>query len=169
MATSRDIPVPVPMSLKGDLRGNWNFFKAQFDNYEVATGLDKKDEAIRIATLLTIMGKDCFQVYQNLNLTADDRKKLENILKALTEHFEPKTNVIYERYVFNTTDQLSSESVDDYVCRLRELSRSCKYNEMADPVEEMIRDRLVLGTKDNSVRARMLGESNLNLTNTIDG
>ena len=111
--------------------------------------------------------KIVFQVYQNLNLT-DDRKKLENILKALTEHFEPKTNVIYERYVFNTTDQLSSDSVDDYVCRLRELSRSCKYNDMADPVEEMIRDRLVLGTKDNSVRARMLRESNLNLTNAID-
>ena len=63
---------------------------------------------------------------------------------------------------------MSSESVDDYICRLRELSRSCKYNEMADPVEEMIRDRLVLGTKDNSVRARMLRESNLNLTNAID-
>ena len=72
MVTSRDIPLPVPMSLKGDLRGSWNFFKAQLDNYEVATGLDKKDESIRIATLLTIMGKDCFQVYQNLNLTADD-------------------------------------------------------------------------------------------------
>ena len=53
-------------------------------------------------------------------------------------------------------------------CRLRELSRSCKYNEMADSVEEMVRDRLVLGTKDNSVRARMLRESNLNLTNAID-
>ena len=39
---------------------------------------------------------------------------------------------------------------------------------MADPVEEMTRDRLVLGTKDNFVRARMLRESNLNLTNAID-
>ena len=39
---------------------------------------------------------------------------------------------------------------------------------MADPVEEMILDRHVLGTKDNIVRARMLRESNLNLTNAIN-
>ena len=39
---------------------------------------------------------------------------------------------------------------------------------MVNPIKEMIRDRLVLGTKDNSVRACMLMESSLNLTNAID-
>ena len=68
MATSRDIPVPAPMPIKGDLRGNWKFFKAQWQNYEVATGLNEKEEAVRITTLLTLIGKDCFQVFQNLNI-----------------------------------------------------------------------------------------------------
>ena len=34
-------PIPSPMTLKGDLVNNWEFFKQQWSDYEVATGLDK--------------------------------------------------------------------------------------------------------------------------------
>lgn len=67
----------------------------------IATELNKKSESIQIAVL---------------NIPEDNRK----LIQSLTGHFEPKTYVIYERYVFNMTH----ETADDYLRRLREIFRS---------------------------------------------
>ncbi|XP_011437820.3 retrovirus-related Pol polyprotein from transposon 297 [Magallana gigas] len=159
-----ELPIPLPMNVKGDLKGNWKFFKSQWMNYEIATGLDKKHDAIRIATLLTVIGKDCYHIYENLNLTEEERQDIAAVIEALQKHFTPKTNVIYERYIFNTSDQLPNETLNDYICRLRELAKSCEFRNMTD---DMIRDRLVLGTKDTASRGRMLREADLTLDKAI--
>ena len=54
------------MVCKGDLTSNWEFFKQQWQDYEVATGLDQKSQAIRVATFRSVMGKDCLQIFLNL-------------------------------------------------------------------------------------------------------
>ena len=130
MATSR-LPVPAPMELTGDMKANWKFFKAQWDNYEIATGLDEKEEKVRVATLLSVMGKDCFQIFQHMEMSDTDRTKIDKILQALKAHFESKTNVIYVRYVSNTSDQGEQENIDKYVTRLRQLSNSCEFDTLA--------------------------------------
>jgi hypothetical protein len=110
--------------MKGDLKGNWKFFKSQWTNYEIATGLVRKEDAIRMATLLTMIGKDCYHVYENLNITAKERQNIQEVNEALEKHFTPKTNVIYERYISNTCDQMSNKTLHNYICRLRELEVS---------------------------------------------
>ncbi|KAK3091628.1 hypothetical protein FSP39_021345 [Pinctada imbricata] len=165
MAARSELPVPAPMNMKGDLKGNWTFFKSQWENYEIATELSEKDEKIRVATLLTIMGKDCYHIFENLSLQDDDRKKIKPVLDALEAHFSPKTNVIYERYIFNTAEQLPNENFDTYLCRLRELSKSCQFGAIVD---EMLRDKIVIGTKDSAVRARMLREPELTLDKAVN-
>ncbi|KAL5020231.1 hypothetical protein ScPMuIL_003123 [Solemya velum] len=150
---------------EGDLRSNWKFFQSQWENYEIATGLDKKDAKIRVASLLSIMGKDCYRLYSHLDITEEQKKSIVEILTALKKHFEPTTNVIYERYVFNTRSQEHTETVHQYVAVLRRLSDSCDYGALKD---DMIRDRLVIGTKDNAARARMLREPKLDLKKAVD-
>ena len=127
--------------------------------------MDKKDDAIRVATLLSVMGKECFQIYQNLDISDANRKKVGEILNALGKHFEPKTNIIYERYVFNTADQQPHEGVDNYVARLKTLSNSCEFGTLQN---DLMRDRIVLGTKDHGARSRMLRESDLTLEKAVD-
>ena len=164
MATSQ-FPVPSAMDMKGDLPQNWAFFKNQWENYCIATKLTEADEKIRVATLLSVIGKDCFKLSRNLDMTPEDRKKEEKIIEALEKYFEPTRNVIYERYLFNTADQLQNENIDDYVTRLRQLSKSCDFGTLTD---DLIRDRIVLGTKDPNLRARLLREPKLNLRGAID-
>lgn len=159
------IPVPIQMDMKGDTYSNWTFFRAQWENYEIATGLDKKDAKVRVATLLTVMGKECHLIQRHLHMPEEDRAKPEKILDALEKHFEPSRNVIYERYVFNTTQQSQHETTEQYVANLRKLADKCEFGTLRD---ELIRDRLVLGTKDASARARMLRESALTLAKAID-
>ena len=153
------------MEMKGDLRGNWKFFQSQWENYEVATELDKKPEKIRVATLLSLVGKECYKLYTTLELTEEQKEKTSEILQALKCHFDPKTNVIYERYQFNTRDQGERETIDQYVTTLRSLSESCEFGALRD---DLMRDRIVLGTKDPGVRARLLREDKLTLQKAID-
>ncbi|XP_070537022.1 uncharacterized protein [Ptychodera flava] len=162
---SSNFPVPASMEMKGDLVQNWAFFRSNWENYEIATELNKKDQKIRVATLLSVMGKECFRIYKHLDMSEDDRTDEKKILDALEKHFEPTRNVIYERYVFNTCEQDVAESVDQYVTRLRQLATRCDFSTLTD---EMVRDRIVLGTKDGAVRARMLREPKLNLNQAIE-
>ncbi|KAJ8044320.1 hypothetical protein HOLleu_07045 [Holothuria leucospilota] len=129
------IPVPAAMDMEGDLPQ-----KGQWENYCIATKLNEKEEKIRVATLLSVMGKECFRLFQNLDMPEENRKKEDQIKEALQKYFEPTRNVIYERYKFNTADQLPNEGIDEYVTRLRHLSKSCDFGALTD---DLIRDRIV--------------------------
>ena len=66
--------IPSPMTVKGDLVNNWEFFKQQWTDYEVATGLDKQEQKIRLATFRSAMGKECLQIFLNLKLTTEEQQ-----------------------------------------------------------------------------------------------
>ena len=51
LSFTSNFPVPAPMKISGDRINNWEFFRQQWEDYELATGLDKRPEAIRLATL----------------------------------------------------------------------------------------------------------------------
>lgn len=159
------IPVPEPMDMKGDVYNNWMFFHAQWDNYEIATGLEKKDDNIRLATLLSVMGKECHQLQRHLHMPDADRADPKKVLDALQKHFEPTRNVIYERFVFNDCRQSQNETTDQYIAKLRKLADTCDFGTLRD---DLIRDKLVIGTRDTSAQARMLREPKLTLTQAID-
>ena len=48
--------LPSSMKCQGDVAGNWEFFKQQWSDYESATGLDKREELVCLATLRSAMG-----------------------------------------------------------------------------------------------------------------
>ena len=152
------------MVCRGDLTSNWEFFKQQWQDYEVATSLDQKSQSIRLATFRSVMGKECLQIFLNLNCGTEELT-INSALKALEDHFLPKRNVVYERYVFNSCFQAPEESIDCYVNRLRKLASSCQFGTLT---EEMIRDRLVIGIQDKSTKARLLREKDLSLDKALD-
>ena len=57
--------------------------------------------------------------------------------------------------MFFFRDQEANETFDAYLASLRRLASSCEFAQLK---EELIRDIIVLGTKDGGVRARMLRE-----------
>ncbi|UYV63892.1 K02A2.6-like, partial [Cordylochernes scorpioides] len=83
-------------------------------------------------------GKEAYNIFEHLDLSDEQRNNSDEIINALTQHFTPKINIIYERSIFNQTNQETNESIEQYICRLRKLSSTCNYGAMT---EEMIRDR----------------------------
>lgn len=124
-----DFALPSAMHCRRDVAGNWEFFRQQWSDYEIATSLIHREETIRVASLRSAMGRECLQIFLNLNLSEDDKNNIDGCLEALDNYFKPTRNVVYERYVFNTCMQDNEESVQSDVTRLGKLATFCEYGE----------------------------------------
>ena len=172
MAMTSNIPVPLSMDCTGDVAGNWKFFISSWTDYENATELSEKSMKIRIATFCSVLGRDAQRILQHLQFNPPDKREdLPSVIEALQQHFVPQRNEVFERYVFNTAFQEQGESVDSYVTRLRKLAVTCKFAvTSADNLsyeDNMIRDRLILGTTDLETRARTFREREMDLGKII--
>ena len=163
MAVAGGLPVTAPMNCKDDIPANWAFFREQWENYEVAADLIEKDDAVRSATLKTVMGRECYDVLRHLSMEEGDRKKPTVILDKL--HFTPKKNTINKRFVFGNSQQRPGQSTEEFIAELRRLASSCNFGQLRG---ELIPDRLVIGIADKIVQAQMLRERDLTLEKAED-
>ena len=74
-------------------------------------------------------------------------------------------NVTYERYVFNRRAQESGERFETFLGEVRRLARSCEFGTV---VESMIRDRIVVGIRDETTPHKLLQVRDLSLAKAID-
>lgn len=165
-AMQSHIPLPPKLDLGGNISQTWKTWKQIWNSYVIVTGLADKDNAYQMATFITCIGHEALEVYNGLPFRDENEKNDPTvILRLMEEYFVGKTNTIYERYVFNNKHQESCESVDAYVTKLRKLSLTCEFGQLAD---QMIRDRIVCGIKDNAVRKKLLQEADLSLQKCVD-
>lgn len=163
MATT--VPVPSELNIRdGNVAENWKKFQTSWTFYEIATGYDKKNEKVRVAALLSVIGHEAVEVYQTFEWeSAGDQFKIDHVLDNFTQYCIPRSNVLFETYRFNIRKQEVGESIDMYVTALRRLAASCDF---ADK-ERRIRDQIVLGMRDDSVRERILRVPDPDLTKVI--
>ena len=90
--------------------------------------------------------------------------KLKSVLQKFEDYCMPKQNLTFERHRFFTRDQLQHESIDEYATELRSRAQSCEFSSLKDGV---IRDRIICGMLDNSVRERLLRQDELTLEKTL--
>ena len=106
MPAGQQLPVPEPMQCTGDVATNWKVFREAYADYAMATELGKKEKAVRqVATLKTVMGKECRQILGRLELSREEMNDEEIIMTKLESYFEPTRNILYERYLFHEAAQ----------------------------------------------------------------
>lgn len=166
MASNIPFPARMDVSDRDSIAANWKMFRKEWDDYEIASESSQKDEKVRVATLRIVMGRECVAILDNLDLTAAQVKKVTCILDALQANFEPQRNVIYERSLFYSASQLSGESINQYINKLRRLASSCEFTPIRVH-EESIRDKLALGVRDKQLKKQLLSDSKLTLVSAI--
>jgi hypothetical protein len=124
-------------------------------NYEIATGLDKKEGKTRTATYLTCIGADALEIFDGfvfaficILVFSFARQMFTQLFKV---SFASCSNfflvALYERYCFNKRDQEQGENIDTYVAALRTLVKTCNYGTLE---EILIRDRIIIGIRENA-------------------
>jgi len=166
MISSHGLPAPQALDIHGqNCAEKWRRFEIAWHNFSLATELDKKDEKIQIATLLTIIGEEAREVFSTFQWSsAEDDRKIAEVLKRFREYCQPSKNIPFERYLFNGRDQELDETYDHYRTALRKLAENCEFHKITP--DEILRDRLVFGVSDDKIRERLLREPNLTLEKT---
>ena len=126
----------------------------------MASGLSDKSDECQANTLLYCLGADAEDILSTTNISTENRKKYQKVLEKFDEFFAVRRNVIFERAHFNKRTQQQGESAEDYITVLHQLAECCEYGDIK---EEMIRDHLVVGIRDEAMLERLQMESELTL------
>ena len=167
MASGYPLPPPPPLEIHGvQAADNWKKFKRAWTNFSLAIELNKKPEPVQVATLLTVIGEEAREVFATFADWAEegDEAKIALVLEKFATYCEPRKSVPFERYRFNKRAQEPGESYEQYRTTLRKLSESCEFRAITP--DEILRDRLIFGIRDDKVRERLLREPNLTLAKT---
>lgn len=109
----------------------------------------------------------CERSYELLRSLVQPRKLTELICSQLREklrsHFCPESNEILHRFHFYTRAQREGESVSEFLVDLRRLSANCNFAEL----DNMLRDRLVCGIRDESIQRRLFAEKKLDFSTAL--
>ena len=161
------IPLPAPLRTTANLAVEWKRFHGQWKNYVKAAKIDKEDADRQAAIFLACVGSDAYDIYTTLEFESeDDKAKPDKLIEAFERHCVGEVNEIYERYIFNNRQQQpAGESFDTFVGDLRRLVKTCGYGTVE---ESTIRDRIVLGIRDDATRKKLLLTRTLDLTNALD-
>ena len=82
---------PSALVLTGNVAENWRRFKQQFEIYEIASGLARKDEKVRATTLMDVAGPEAPQVYNTFQWDEDDEnQKVDKIVETFKRYCNPR-------------------------------------------------------------------------------
>lgn len=163
---SSQVPLPSKLSITGDIANNWKKWKQIWTSFEVVTRLKDQSNEYRTATFITCIGPEGLEIYNGLPFANDaDKGDIDKVIELMDAYCVGETNVIYERYIFKNREQESNESMDSYISSLRQLAISCDFRDQKD---DFIRDQIVYGILDATIKKTLLQESKLTLTTAIE-
>ena len=156
------------------------------DEYILASLGENISDVRKRAILGSTIGLETKKVINNF--APDQKDTFAHLVTALKNHYNTQTNDVIERHVFNTMTQNQNENIDGFVTRLRTQASKCNYKvpsvtrtvvvpgvenpvdvnvEFKDLTDDLIRDRIVVGLRDQGTRSKLLREANLTLDRTL--
>lgn len=161
-----NVPLPPKIQLKGNLANNWKTWKQIWDAYELVTKNKEQSHQYRVATFITVIGREAIEIHNGLPFANEDEKQdMDKILELWQNYCMGKTNITYERYTFNLRNQEEHESIETYATALRRLAETCNFGQLKD---ELIRDRIVYGLRENEIRKKLLQYPDLTLDKCLN-
>lgn len=149
-----------------NVASSWQLFKSQFNIYKVAKKFTAMSEIEQICNMLVQMGPDSVQIYDQFvfdEAVAAKKCTLKNTLKLFDDYFEPVKNVIFERAKFNSMKQ-GDLSIHQFIVNLQRQADYCDY---AGVKGELIRDRVIVGVRDQKLREYLIDIEDLDLPKCI--
>ncbi|XP_034015876.1 uncharacterized protein LOC117501153 [Thalassophryne amazonica] len=147
-----------------NLAKSWKVWKEEFLLYvDLAVGDD--DETTKDKLFGYLVGESGRELLDTLmGDTPKAAWKIADIIKKLDEHCMPSVNETVERFRFFSRNQGLSETIDCYVTELKVLAKTCNFGTLRD---SLIRDRIVCGSNNATMRERLLRQDKQTLESCI--
>lgn len=114
------------------------------------------DDKAKIDILASFGGADLFKTLHSLiQPRSIEGEKCDDLIRKLTEHFEPKKNIVAESFKFYKREQKSSKSISEYIVELKSMAQECDFNDFLD---RALRDRFICGVHNSAIQQRLLND-----------
>ncbi|XP_011687071.1 PREDICTED: uncharacterized protein K02A2.6-like [Wasmannia auropunctata] len=127
-------------------------------------GYDTKEER-KTPLFLTKAGHEILKLA--IDLCAPEKpntKTFAQLTKILGDHIASTKNTKMERYTFSQAVQKPSESISEFVAKLKDLSLNCKF----DKPDDALCDRFICGVVDQETRIALFSEQNLTFSRALE-
>ncbi|XP_047989292.1 uncharacterized protein K02A2.6-like [Leguminivora glycinivorella] len=113
---------------------------------------------------LSQCGKDTYSLIASLLVPLRPTSaSFEDIIRVLDQFFEPEVNEILQAGKFHKRIQLQQESVQEFIGAISLLGAKCNFADL----KRQLRDRLVLGVRDDRLRRELLKTKDLTYTGAV--
>ncbi|KAJ8882602.1 hypothetical protein PR048_014413 [Dryococelus australis] len=138
----------------------WKLWIQQFEWYAIATNLENKSQAVQVATFMIAIGPDAANIFNTFSLS-----EAESVIKTKFDaYFALKTNIPYERYLFNKIMQIEGQPFDDFLTLVVNQGKKCEFGELCD---SLLLDKIVVGVCIDTVCKNLLVEEDLTFDKTV--
>ena len=158
---------PDKLTLGCHVQESWRLFRQRWETYSILTNVASKPREVQVALFLHCLDDDALRAYNGLSFTSEEcERTVPEILDKFHEYAIGHVNETYERFLFNQRVQKETEPFEIFISDLRRLLKSCNF--CSNCSDSLLRDRIVIGIRDNDTQKEMLKTQNLSLTHAID-
>ncbi|XP_050528186.1 uncharacterized protein LOC126898288 [Daktulosphaira vitifoliae] len=130
-------------------------FKNYLDRLEAQLTVLKVKEADKANYLIAYIGPETYNHLKVACLPDEPGDKVyDELITILEGIFSPRRLVVSERFKFNQRVQRAGESIKEFIDNLKNLANFCEF-------DDTLRDRLIVGLKDESIQRKLLAEKTL--------
>ncbi|KAK2578563.1 hypothetical protein KPH14_012210 [Odynerus spinipes] len=134
---------------------DWELYTERLELYFIANDVSAEKQ---VAVLLTKIGAETNKLIRDLCAPVKpSEKKFADLVILVKNHLNRKPSETMERCKFYQAHQAATETVADFVARLRNLSINCNFGD----VNVALRDQLVCGLKDHATKKALFRDENL--------
>ena len=145
-----------------NMAAEWARWSRDWRFYAAARELSSKPVPVQVGTFFNYAGVGAQEVASHFEWAEADG--LSALLELFEAYCNPRRNVVLERYNFHARMQQPGESITSFLAALRSLAKTCEFPDM----DNMLRDRLVMGVADPATQRALLRQADLTLTAAVD-
>ncbi|GFO39028.1 Gag-Pol protein [Plakobranchus ocellatus] len=122
---------------------------------------------VQVALFLHCLDDDALKACNSFSfLSPESDRSVSDIIAKFESFAIGEVNETYERFVFNSRAQKDTEIFEGFYSDLRRLVKTCNYCDKC--LDSILRDRIVLGVRDNDIQHDLLKIRSLTLSKAID-
>ena len=140
-------------------------WRHKLEGYVMLTGITSLTPTEQRSALISLLDDDWTRTLR-YGLNVSDTADLKVTVDAMEAHLRGQRNVILDRREFNSRIQELDENFDDFLCSIKEIAAFCDF--CTSCISNRLRDRIVVGIRDEEALKHMLEEKDLTLQKAID-
>ena len=150
----------------GEFEEDLEDFETYIARLEQFFKANKVESDLQAATFLTVMGRKCFHLLQDLLSPIKPSASSYSVLvDTLKKHYKPKKIIIFERFQFYSCAQKEGESIKQFVANLKSFAHTCDFGVF---LKDMLRDRFVMGLQNPKTQKLLLTKDDLTIEEAIE-